>query len=131
MTRSGSRLTYSTYLGGHAEDQGLTIDVTAGGGAVIGGRTDSVDFPIAAGAAQPTFAGGIDRFTAELARDGQLRASNFVRGAGADRVTGVIAARGGKTPIVGRTLSADFPVVAPLQPALKADDYDAFAGTLR
>lgn len=131
LTRSGDRLAYSTYLGGQAEDQGLTIDTTDAGSAVIGGRTDSVDFPTTATAAQHTFGGVIDGFATELARDGRLRASTFLGGTDADRVTGITAARGANTHVVGRTLSHDLPVVGPLQPALKDDDYDAFAATLR
>lgn len=131
LSRGGGRLLYSTYLGGQAEDQGLAIDVSAGGRALVGGRTDSADFPIVAGAAQPTFGGVIDGFGAELGRGGRLSASTFVGGADVDRVTGITAARGGDTHVVGRTLSPDFPVVAPLQPALKDEDYDAFIATLR
>lgn len=131
LTRGGDRLAYSTYLGGQAEDQGLTIDTTDAGSAVIGGRTDSVDFPTTATAVQHTFGGVIDGFAAELARDGRLRASTFLGGTDADRVTGITAARGANTHVVGRTLSTDLPVVRPLQPALNDDDYDAFAATLR
>jgi len=131
LSSKGDRPLYSTYLGGQAEDQGLTIDVSADGRALVGGRTDSADFPTTAGAAQRTFGGVIDGFAAELGGGGRLAGSTFVGGSDADRVTGIIAARGGRTHTVGRTLSIDLPVVKPIQVALKADDYDAFVATLR
>ena len=130
FTRSGGGVVYSTYLGGRAEDQGLAVDVTVQGQALVGGRTDSSNFPVTAGAAQSTFGGYIDGFATKLRGDGTAAWSTFLGGTDADRATGVAADRGGAAHVVGRTLSPDFPTVRPFQPALKDDDYDAFVGRL-
>jgi hypothetical protein len=124
--RSGRELVYSTYLPGRAEDQGLTIDVTRKDEALVGGRTDSRDFPVTPGAAQPTFGGYIDGFAMKLRPGGSPEWSSFLGGEDADRVTGISADRSGAAHTTGRTLSPDFRTVRPFQPNLKDKDYDAF-----
>ena len=128
---SGRRLRASTYLGGRAEDQGLSIDVTPGGQALVGGRTDSTDFVTTADASQRTLGGYIDGFAIKLRRSGSRAWSTFVGGSDADRVTGIAVDRTGAAHVVGRTLSPDFPTVQPFQPALEDEDYDASVGIIR
>jgi hypothetical protein len=130
FTRSGRALAYSTYLGGRAEDQGLSIALDPAGRALVGGRTDSTDFPTR-NAAQPGFGGYIDGFATKFRRTGRLAWSSFLGGTDADRTTGITADRDGDAHIVGRTLSPDFPTVKPVQPKLKDDDYDAFASIIK
>jgi hypothetical protein len=130
LSRSGQELLYSTYLGGRAEDQGLTIDVTNKGLAVVGGRTDSTDFPTTANAAQPTLGGYIDGFAAKLRRGGTAMWSTFIGGEDADRTTGITADATGAAHLVGRTLSKDFPTARPFQSSLIDDDYDAFVSVI-
>jgi hypothetical protein len=128
---NGHRLRYSTYLRGRAEDQGLNIDVTEKHEAVVAGRTDSKNFPVTGGAAQPKFGGYIDGFVTKLEPNGKLRSSTFLGGKDADRATGVSADRHGSVHIAGRTLSPNFPTVRPFQPALKDTDYDAFVTVIK
>ncbi|MFL6133445.1 MAG: SBBP repeat-containing protein, partial [Nocardioidaceae bacterium] len=128
---SGQELVYSTYLAGRAEDQGLTIDVTKKDQALVGGRTDSRDFPVSTGAAQPTFGGYIDGFAMKLRPGGSPVWSSFLGGKDADRVTGISADRSGAAHTTGRTLSKDFPIVRPFQPNLKDNDYDAFLSVIK
>jgi len=128
---SGQELLYSTYLPGRAEDQGLTIDVTKKDQALVGGRTDSRDFPVTTGAAQPRFGGYIDGFAMKLRTDGFPEWSSFLGGKDADRVTGISADRSAAAHITGRTLSKDFPTVRAFQPDLKDNDYDAFLSVIR
>jgi hypothetical protein len=127
---SGQKLRYSTYLRGRAEDQGLNIDVTEKGEALVAGRTDSTNFPVTAGAAQPKFGGYIDGFATKLEPNGKLLWSTFLGGKEADRATGISADRHGAAHIAGRTLSPDFPRVRPFQSALKDTDYDAFVSVI-
>jgi Beta-propeller repeat len=49
---SGSRLVYSTYLGGSSYDEAFGIAVNASGNAYVTGETQSPDFPITPGAFQ-------------------------------------------------------------------------------
>src|SRR3954454_20207750 len=127
----GQELEYSTYLSGRAEDQGLVIDITEQGEALVGGRTDSTDFPVTAGAAQPKFGGYIDGFALKLRKGGTPRWSTFLGGKDADRATGISADRKGSAHISGRTLSPDFPTRRPFQPTLKDQDYDAFISLIK
>jgi hypothetical protein len=72
LNASGSGLVYSTFLGGHfappdagGEDSGQAILIDGAGNAIIGGATDSLDFPIA-NAPQPEFAGLGDGFITKI-----------------------------------------------------------------
>ena len=127
----GQRLVYSTYLGGRAEDQGLSVAVTDGGRALVAGRTDSTDFATTDDAAQPEFGGYIDGFALKLRRAGTPRWSTFLGGSDADRATGIAADGHGSAHLAGRTLSPDFPTVRPFQPELRDQDYDAFLSIIK
>jgi hypothetical protein len=86
---NGQKLRYSTYLRGRAEDQGLNIDVTEKGEALVAGRTDSKNFPVTPGAAQPKLGGYIDGFATKLTPNGKPLWSTFPCGKDADRATGI------------------------------------------
>ena len=116
VRRRRAALVYSTYLGGRAEDQGLSVDVTDGGRALVAGRTDSTDFLTTANAAQPEFGGYIDGFALQLRRTGTPRWSTFLGGSDADRATGIAADGHGDAHLAGRTLSPDFPTVGRSSP---------------
>src|SRR3989442_7725067 len=81
---TGSRLVYSTYLGGGASDWGRGIAVDSQGSAFVTGSTESPDFPTAR-AIQPNFGGGpvypTDGFIARLDPAGSgLIYSSFLGG---------------------------------------------------
>jgi Beta-propeller repeat len=65
LTRSGSQLLYSTYLGGSGFELGSGIAVDNRGNAYVTGQTNSTDFPTV-NAVQPAFGGGADAFVAKL-----------------------------------------------------------------
>lgn len=72
LNATGSALSYSTFLGGNfsppdagGDDAGTAILIDSAGNAVIGGGTDSLDFPIA-NAYQPQFAGFGDGFISKI-----------------------------------------------------------------
>ena len=58
-------VSYSTYLGGTAEDDGYAIAVDGSGNAYVTGQTKSTDFPTA-NALHGSTAGGFDVFVTEL-----------------------------------------------------------------
>jgi hypothetical protein len=131
FTPDGQDLVYSTYLRGRAEDQGLSIDITQNGRALVAGRTDSTDFLSTPNAAQPDFGGYIDGFALQLRPNGTPVWSTFLGGKDADRATGVAADPDGDAHLAGRTLSPDFPTRRPFQPTLKDQDYDAFVSIIK
>lgn len=72
LARNGSRLAYSTYLGGSAFDTGNGIAVDLLGAAYVTGETQSADFPTTAGAFDPGFNGDSDAFVTKLSSSGSL-----------------------------------------------------------
>ena len=70
LDASGSRLVYSTYLGGsfgEVGEGGFGIAVDGAGSVYVTGSTSSADFPTTAGAAQTTPAGDSDAFVTKIA----------------------------------------------------------------
>src|SRR5262249_37766768 len=57
LNETGSRLVYSTYLGGTGQDECFDLRLDTVANAYVSGRTNSTDFPTA-NAVQPTNAGG-------------------------------------------------------------------------
>lgn len=57
-----SNLTWSTYLGGIADDAAYSIQVNGSGLAIVGGGTASGNFPTTSGVINPAPLGGIDGF---------------------------------------------------------------------
>jgi Tol biopolymer transport system component/photosystem II stability/assembly factor-like uncharacterized protein len=86
---TSSTLSYSTYLGGGAFEDGIVgIGVDAAGNAYVSGRTSSTDFPVTAGAFQsaignPASATGTDDTITKLNSSGAgLVYSSYLGGAG-------------------------------------------------
>jgi hypothetical protein len=128
---SGTRLVWSTYLGGSLHDRGFAIAVDAYGGVVVTGRTGSPDFPTVR-ALQPAFAGGDDdAFVAKLAPDGaSLDFATYLGGSGNDRGLAVAVGVSGEIAVGGLTLSTDFPTAAPFQTAYGGGASDGFVAKL-
>jgi hypothetical protein len=129
LSPNGGALDFSTFLGGLGQDQGLGVAVDDAGNVAVAGSTDSTDFPTRR-PVQPELGGYIDGFVAVLAAtNGALAWSTFLGGEEADRANAVTVGPG-TVSAVGRTLSPDFPTVAPVQADLEDDDYDAFLSTI-
>ena len=109
VSKDGSSLVYSTYLGGSGDEEGKGIAVE-GGRAYVAGFTGSTDFPATRGAFQPGYGGGpADAFVTELDKTGSaLEYSTFLGGSRDDGGNG-IAVEGGRAYITGGTFSSDFP----------------------
>jgi hypothetical protein len=119
FSSDGSTLLYSSYLGGSGDDFGGRLAVDALGSVYLSGDTHSTDFPTAS-AVQPTNRGGADAFVTKLAVNGSsLRYSTYLGGSADDDGRGVAVDRFGSAYVTGRTLSSDFPLVAPLQSELR------------
>jgi uncharacterized protein (TIGR03437 family) len=84
---TGSRLLYSTYLGGSAPDAGFAVALDTAGSAYVAGGTQSTDFPTTPGAFQRTYGGGDalpglygDAFVTKFSTDGAVVYSTYVGG---------------------------------------------------
>ena len=125
---AGSALLYSSYLGGSGDDYGRGIAVGSTGDAYVTGETNSIDFPTTA-PFQASERGYNNAFVTKINPVGSaLLYSSYLGGSGDDYGRGIAVDGQGNAYVTGRTLSADFPTVAPFQ-ASKGSDYssgDAF-----
>jgi Beta-propeller repeat len=107
---AGTRLLYSTYIGGEKEDyagaNGKILDVDAEGNAWIVGLTQSLNFPISGGL-QGIYGGGIfDGFAVALDPTGsRLKFSSYYGGDARDNFEGVALAADGSVWATGLTAS--------------------------
>lgn len=125
LNASGSKLVYSTYLGGSIGDYCVSVAVDNFGAAYITGATGSEDFPTA-NPLQPTLAGEADAFVAKLdAKGASLVYSTYLGGATYDAGASIAVDAIGNAYVGGQTFSTDFPLKNPLQGAL-AGPSDAF-----
>jgi hypothetical protein len=118
LSADGSRLLYSTFVGGSAADRTNTLALNHDGSVVITGFTGSSDFPTTPGAVQSTFGGGTarfedvptDAFAAKLDRSGsQLVYSTYLGGSGDDNGNSVALDDAGNAYYTGFTQSPEFP----------------------
>jgi hypothetical protein len=114
---SGTQRVYATYLGGSADERSYTLDVDRDGNVVLGGHTESPDFPTTAGALSRTLASADgDGFVTRLNAQGSgLLYSTYLGGNGLDHAIGVDADFAGFIYVTGSTGSTDFPLVNPVQ----------------
>jgi len=117
LNAAGSALTYSTYLGGSGNDQGLGIAVDSSGNAYVTGQTTSSPFPLAS-ALQGAFGGSDDAFVAKLNAVGSaLTYSTYLGGSGNDGGNSIAVDGSGNVYVTGETGSPNFPLASALQGA--------------
>ncbi len=106
---TGSRLEWSTFLGGISEDRvfGLTID--SAGTITATGLTGSPEFPTTPGAFDTQISLARDGFVTRMDSTGQLVWSTFLGGIGDDSGAALALAEDGSVVVGGCTLSQDFP----------------------
>jgi hypothetical protein len=110
LNASGTALVYSTYLGGSSYDQPSSIAVDSSGNAIVGGVTQSTDFPVknpfqsAEGFQQEGF------LTSLSASGSSLNFSTYVTGDQGAFVDSVTTDSTGNVYVAGQTQSSDFPV---------------------
>jgi hypothetical protein len=130
LSADGSRLVYSTYLGGSFDDHAAGIAVDVSGTAYVTGSTWSTNFPVVS-AYQSRLAGGQDAFVARLAANGaSLLFSTYLGGSGGavgspESGQGIALDAQGNAYVAGVTSSTDFAVKGALQ-ASNSGWQDAF-----
>jgi hypothetical protein len=126
LSKDGSSLVYSTYLGGNGFEQAAGIAVE-GGNAYVTGPTDSSDFPTTPGAFQRTNRGATDVFVTKLVRDGSAPSYSTLLGGSDDEESEDIAVEGGRAFLTGLSSSSDFPTTpGAFQTAYAGGDDDVF-----
>jgi hypothetical protein len=112
LDRSGSKIVYSTFIGGSAFDSGHEIAVDKRGGAYITGFTGSLDYPTTPGSFDTSHNGGGEAFVTKLSPSGSaLEYSTFLGGEGFSFEGGngiAVDDRGGAL-VTGFTGSGAFP----------------------
>jgi hypothetical protein len=109
-------LSYSTYLGGTAEDDAYAIAIDGSGNAYVTGQTQSTDFPPVTGAFSTTNAGGFDVFVSKIAANGSsLLYSTYIGGSGNDSGNAIAVDGSGNAFVAGGTngpATTSFPTTA-------------------
>ncbi len=117
LNAAGSALEFATFLGGVGDDlgddfgYGIAVD---GGGIYLTGWTNSVAFPVTAGAYDTSYNGGYhDAFAAKLNAAGSaLLYATYLGGTGREKGIAIALNGSGNAYVAGWTDSADFPTVA-------------------
>ena len=111
---AGSALEYSTWLGGNANDSGVSIAIDAAGNAYVTGNTRSTNFPLLNPLqSQLRF---MDVYVAKLNPAGSALVYSTLLGGDSDELVGSLAVDSrGNVYVVGVTASFNFPIVNPLQ----------------
>jgi hypothetical protein len=109
-------LSYSTYLGGRANDYGDALALDSAGNAYVIGYTSSTNFPSTAGVYQPHCANNCsyaDVFVTEInASQTNLVYSTYLGGSRDDFGYGIFVDASGNAYLTGQTFSADFPTTS-------------------
>ncbi len=130
VSHDGSRLLYSTYIGGTGEDSagmlGKVLALDAKGNIWVAGLTKSRDFPIQAGM-QTAYGGGeLDSFVFAFDPSGsQLKFSSYYGGEALDNIEGIALAADGSVWGSGLTSSRNIPTVNALQNNYGGGQFDA------
>ena len=117
LAPDGTRLVFSTYVGGEIYDQAFAIAVDSDGNAHVAGGTLSRDFPTTPGAYDRALGNGgedeeYDAFVLGLGPTGDLRYSTFLGGTRPEVALAVSLDGSDSVHVAGGTASDDFPISA-------------------
>lgn len=126
LNPAGTKLLYSTYLGGSGINAAMAVAVDATGNAYLTGYTTSSNFPVSSGVFQPSYggAGGQfdstfstgDAFVVKMSPAGAMVYSTYLGGSQDDAGWGIAIDAQGNAYIGGSTLSSKtFPVLNAFQ----------------
>jgi Beta-propeller repeat len=114
VNAAGTALLYGTYLGGTAYESLNDLALDSGRNVYVTGSTNSIDFPVTAGAFQPTnrswHPGNRDGFVTKLNASGSaLLYSTYLGGSDDDIANGIAVDAAGNAYVAGVIESIDFP----------------------
>ena len=111
FSASSGDLLWSTLLGGSIDDGGYAVGIAPLGDVLVGGWTQSSDYPTTSGAYLEAYGGGdYDGFITKLGRDGApVIWSSFLGGVASDFIFNLIVDPSGNLLVTGRADSPEFP----------------------
>jgi Beta-propeller repeat/Bacterial Ig domain len=133
---TGSKLLYSTFLGGSAADHGMGIVVDREGDAYVAGFTASKNFPVTSGVFQNECrltSDGVcsSAFVTKLNSTGSRALySTFLGGHGSQIANGIAIDLAGHAFVTGSTTASDFPTIAGTAQPVFGGDTDGFVAEL-
>lgn len=131
LNASGSKLLYSTYIGGNGDDVAHSIAIDDFGNACIVGRTESTDFDITPTAYQSDNAAGRDVFVSKFnTENGSLLYSTYIGGNNNDVGLSVALDAPDNVYITGLTWSSDYDTTLGGFQTTSAGSYDLFVTKL-
>src|SRR6185436_9884248 len=121
-------LTYSTFLGGTALDDGMAITIDAAGNAYVTGETGSSNFPTSSTAFDRTINGDFDAFVTKLNPTGSaIVYSTLLGGSFVEYGARIKVDSAGNAFVVGPSRSPNYPTTAgSFQPVHGAPDATGF-----
>jgi hypothetical protein len=112
LNAAGTKLVYSTLVGGSLSDEATGLAVDQNGNTCLTGTTLSADFPTTVRAYDTTFSGG-DAFLAKVNSSGTgLVFSTFFGGSGEEKGLGISLDASENIFIIGTTTSANLPTTS-------------------
>ena len=135
LTSDGSRLLYSSYLGGGQRDEILGVALTQDGAIYVAGTTYSSDYPTTQRSFDPTYNGSQDAFVTKL-RPGSffgplynLDYSMYLGASYYDFGSDIAVTSAGNAYVVGQTVNTDFPTLNAYDATFNGN-YDVFVTKL-
>ncbi|MGH9484186.1 MAG: SBBP repeat-containing protein, partial [Terriglobales bacterium] len=126
ISADGTKLIYSTYLGGNGDDEATGIAVDLTGNAYVTGYTNSTNFPTK-GPIQSANNGFYDAFVTKINAGGaSLAYSTYLGGSQDDKAAAIAVDPQGEAFITGTTSSSDFSVSATAPQKTLGGKTDAF-----
>ena len=108
---SDSAVSYSTYLGGVADDIGFDISEDNEGNIYLTGSSESSTLPTSPGVVDNTYNGAIDSIIAKIDQNGQMVFVTYLGGSADEWGYGIDVDSFGNIHVVGETFSTDFPTI--------------------
>ncbi|WP_027008023.1 SBBP repeat-containing protein [Conexibacter woesei] len=114
LSPDGSRLGWSTYLGGSKDDSVAGLVLDSAGRTIVAGATSSTNFPTAGGGLGSSYRGGSsDGFVVELGTTGSaLERGGYLGGADTDSIGAIAIDGSDRVYVAGESVSQDFPTTA-------------------
>jgi hypothetical protein len=124
---SGTKMIFSTYIGGNSSEEGLDIRIDSLDNIVIVGMTNSSDFPVTNNSFDTQYNKYWDLFALKLNNNGsKLLFSSFIGGNKSDHPRKFILDKNDNLYICGHTNSIDFPTTSEAYNSTKNNESDTF-----